>query len=217
MTEVASKSNDYVKRNPSIVPKGMTIKYDKDSFAGDDLALEPLYTYNGKKVDFQFGIRESDRPFLDPPKEVEHSYTDNNTLIHHGIKGMRWGVRRSRPSGSGGSVSSRVRKATPNQIGKAKSTADEGSKITKEGSNIAKSVGNMRKTRKREDLSKLSDSELKTIIDRMTLEQRYTTLSGSRVTKGQSYVVDTLDVVGSALAIGSSAAAIALAMKQMKG
>ena len=57
----------------------------------------------------------------------------SNILQHYGIKGMRWGVRRSRPSGSGGSVLSKVRKATPNQIGKAKSTADEGAKITKEG------------------------------------------------------------------------------------
>ena len=217
MAEVTSKSNDYIKRNPSIVPKGMTIKYDKDSFAGDDFALEPIYTYNGKKVDFQFGVRESDRPFLEPPREVEHSDNNADLLIHYGVKGMRWGVRRSRPSGSVGSVLSKVRKATPNQIGKAKSTVDEGAKITKEGSNIAKSVGNIRKTRKSEDPSKLSDTELKSRIDRMTLEQRYTTLSGSRVSKGQSYIVDTLDVAGSVLAIGSSAAAIALAMKQMKG
>lgn len=215
MAEVTSKSNDYIKRNPSIVPKGMTIKYDKDSFAGDDFALEPMYTYNGKKVDFQFGVRESDRPFLEPPREVEHSDNNTDVLIHYGIKGMRWGVRRNRSSG--GSVLSKVRKATPNQISRAKSTADEGSKITKEGSSIAKSVGNIRKTRKSEDLSKLSDAELKSRIDRMTLEQRYTTLNGARVSKGQSYIVDTLDVAGSVLAIGSSAAAIALAMKQMKG
>ena len=217
MTEVASKSNDYVKRNPSIVPKGMTIKYDKDSFAGDDLALEPLYTYNGKKVDFQFGIRESDRPFLDPPKEVEHSYTDNNTLIHYGIKGMRWGVRRSRPSGSGGLVLSKVKKASADQMEKTKSAADEAHKISKEGVSITKAIGSARKARRGEDLSKLSDAELKSRIDRMALEQRYSTLTGSQVSKGEVYARSALEVTGSILAIGSSAAAIALAMKQMKG
>ena len=127
----------------------------------------------------------------------------SNILQHYGVKGMRWGVRRSRSSGSGGSVLSKVRKATPNQIGKAKSTVDEGAKITKEGSNIAKSVGNIRKTRQREDLSKLSDTELRSRIDRMTLEQRYNTLSGSRVSKGQSYLVDAepvgLEFVGFAV------------------
>ena len=96
MAEVTSKSNDYIKRNPSIVPKGMTIKYDKDSFAGDDFALEPIYTYNGKKVDFQFGIRESDRPFLEPPREVEHSDNNTDALVHYGVKGMRWGVIRTK-------------------------------------------------------------------------------------------------------------------------
>jgi hypothetical protein len=54
----------------------------------------------------------------------------SNTLLHYGIKGMRWGIRRSNPSG-GGPISSRIKKTTPDQIGKAKSAADEGSKSPK--------------------------------------------------------------------------------------
>jgi hypothetical protein len=128
---------------------------------------------------------------------------------------MRWGIRRSNPSG-GGPISSRIKKTTPDQIGKAKSAADEGSKIAKEGVNITKSIGDIRSARRKEDFSNLSDSELRARIDRLTLEQRYATLSGSQVSKGQVYAKSAMEVTGSVLAIGSSAMAIALAMKKIK-
>ena len=118
----------------------------------------------------------------------------SNILQHHGIKGMRWGVRRSRPSGSGGSVLSKVKKASTDQMEKTKSAADEAHKISKEGVSITKAIGSARKARRGEDLSKLSDAELKSRIDRMALEQRYSTLTGSQVSKGEVYARSALEV-----------------------
>lgn len=98
MKELTDHCNDYIKRNPSVLPKGVSIKYDAKSFAGDDFALEPSYTYNGQKVDFTFGVKDRDRVFLEPPRDLEHSAIDS--LAHYGIKGMRWGVISKPPTSS---------------------------------------------------------------------------------------------------------------------
>ena len=219
MTEVTTKSNDYIKRNPSVIPKGMTIKYDKDSFAGDDFALEPLYTYNGKKVDFQFGIRERDRPFLDPPKELDHSAIFGESLTHYGVLGMKWGVRKDRKGSGYGSHLEPYRKKrlSSEKVGTARTVSNEGSNITSEGVRITKAVGNIRSANKTVDLSKMTDDELKILVARMNLEQQYANIASGQVSKGEVYTKNALEVTGSVLAIGSSAMAIALAMHKLKG
>lgn len=131
----------------------------------------------------------------------------SNILKHYGIPGMRWGIRRSTTSGVGGSTA---------KLGKAKTAADEGSKIAGEGVNITRSLGNAKAAKRKEDLSKLSDDELRSRINRMNLEQQYSNLNGSQVSKGQVYARSALEVTGSVLAIGSSAVAIVLAMKKIK-
>lgn len=136
-----------------------------------------------------------------PPSKPTNFVKENKELKHFGVKGMRWGIRRS----------------TPTQMSKAKTAADEGSRISKEGSNLVKTYGSVRNARKSEDLSKLSDAELKSKIDRMNLEQQYSNLNSSQVSKGQVYARSALEVAGSVLAIGSSAMTIALAMHKLKG
>ena len=138
----------------------------------------------------------------------------SNTLQHYGIKGMRWG-RRS--AGTGSSGGKHYKKMTEAQLNTAKSTTSTGSSIAKEGLNVHKSISDIRKTKHQEDLSKLSDAELNARIARMGLEQKYVSVSGGNVSKGESYVKSTLEITGSVLAIGSSAIGIALAMKQLKG
>jgi hypothetical protein len=123
----------------------------------------------------------------------------NNTLTHFGIKGMKWGVRR-----------------TDDQLARDKGRIETASSMVKEAKNINNSVSNIRSTSKSKDLSKMSDAELRAQVNRMNLEQQYSQLSSSQTSKGQSYVKNILDVAGSTLAIAGSAVTIALGVRELK-
>lgn len=125
---------------------------------------------------------------------------ENNTLQHHGIKGMKWGVRR-----------------TPEQLSRTKGHIDTASGMVKEAKNINNSVSNIRSTIKKKDLSKMTDQELNERIRRLNLEQQYSQLSSGKISKGENYVRNTLEIAGSTLAVASSAIAIAVGIKQLKG
>jgi hypothetical protein len=125
---------------------------------------------------------------------------------------MHWGVRR----GPKIQVQKDPKKKGPDKLGGAKTVTDKSTKIAEEAGKINKSIGDIRSTRRREDLSKLSDAELKARITRMNLEQQYSNLNGNQVSRGQSYAKSTLEIAGSVAAIGSSAIGIAVAIKQLK-
>lgn len=125
---------------------------------------------------------------------------ESATLQHHGIKGMKWGVRR-----------------TPEQLQRTKNHIDTASNMVKEAKNINSSISKIRTTVKKKDLSKMSDQELRDRVNRMNLEQQFSQLSSGKVSKGESYVRNTLEIAGSALAVTSSAVAIAVGIKQLRG
>lgn len=124
---------------------------------------------------------------------------ENNHLTHHGIKGMRWGIRR-----------------TPEQLGRIRGHVDTASGIVREAKNINNSISNIRSHTKRKSISQMSDSELKERVKRLNLEQQYSQLTSGNVSRGENYVRNTLEIAGSALAITSSAIAIAVGIKQLK-
>ena len=144
----------------------------------------------------------------------------NNELIHYGVPGMRWGIRRSRSLHFSPQIEKQFKKKNDTSVEKlkaAKTSSDHASKITEEGLKIHDAIRGAKAARRREDLSQLSDAELKAKITRMNLEQQYNNLNSNQVSKGQAYARSTLEIAGSVLAIGSSAVGIALAVKQLKG
>lgn len=176
---------------------------------------------------------------------MENTYvlTTNGELFHWGVKGMKWGVRRYQnkdgsltPAGQkryDRDVRENNAKKKDNRINidgpdpkrwvkedtsRAKGVVDSSSGMVRELKNIER---NTRPSPKKEkmDLSNMTDQQLRDRINRVNLERQYTETFGksTTVSKGREYVSDVLDTVGTVLTIGSSALAIALAIKELKG
>lgn len=170
--------------------------------------------------------------------------TSNKALYHHGVKGMKWGVRRYQ--NKDGTLTNAGKKRLDRDIrennakkkenrividgpdpkrwsredtSRSKRIVDSSSDMVKELKNIER---NTRKAPKKQkiDLSKMTDQQLRDQINRFNLEKQYTDLFGqsdTKISKGRQYVSNVLDTAGSVLAIGSSALGIALAIKELKG
>lgn len=158
----------------------------------------------------------------------------NLELYHHGIKGQRWGIRRFQ--NRDGSLTSQGKKRyrddegnlTPE--GKAhkeererKITLSSGglrksSEIARESSNIARKAERLHsdKQRKKMDVSKMSDQELRERVNRLNLERNYKNLMAEEKQAGKIYVSDVLEVAGNVLTIGASAATIAYTVSKMR-
>lgn len=168
---------------------------------------------------------------------------DNNQLYHHGIKGMRWGVRRYQ--NKDGSLTAAGKKRMYGEMFDSESKdLKERSKYTAEPHRWAKedtqrekrvldesasmtrnlktatdnSIRNAKNDRPKMDLSQMSDKQMRDEINRALLERQYNDMfAPQKSTKGRETVSKTLEVAGSVLAIGSSALGIALAIKELRG
>ena len=112
-----------------------------------------------------------------------------NELYHHGIKGMRWGVRRyQNPDGS------------RTALGKKR----ESSRNDKEKKARKADVKNRRT---------MSDADLKKRIERMKLEKEYKTLVDEDTAPGKKYVLEILSAVGKKTLTIAAAGALAYGVK----
>lgn len=93
-------------------------------------------------------------------------------IVHYGVKGMRWGVRKQHPTLSG----KRKGKADARRIYE---------KIA--GKKEAQSINPRRK-----QVSEMSDDELRKVVSRMQMERTYSQLTQKEVTKGRKFVNEVL-------------------------
>ena len=117
---------------------------------------------------------------------------DNNELYHHGVLGMKWGVRRT-PAQLGHKTSNKKKK--PIRLFSKKK------KI-----NTKKTDTNKIDTKtKKKKVSEMSDEELQTRISRMRLEQTYKQLqtdTGKKSTfDGKKFVMSVLEKSGEQMAV----------------
>ena len=138
-------------------------------------------------------------------------------LKHYGIKGMKWGVRRFQNSDGSLTADGKKRYSGDNlkdiqkQVNQGKNVVD-GVKKTK-----AKAVEKRTEKKIKDDLSQMSDKELRDIVNRLNMEERYMQVMKSRdVQVGKSKADKILDYAGTALTIGSSALSIMIAIKELQ-
>ena len=110
---------------------------------------------------------------------------DNNELMHHGILGMKWGVRRYQNK-DGSLTPAGKRRVQTGEIGKSSDSAVSSTSSHKRS------------------VKEMSDSELRDKISRMELEKRYKDLSKSseqaKTSKGKAFVMDVLEKSGKNIA-----------------
>ena len=141
-----------------------------------------------------------------------YNYYDDNELYHHGIKGMKWGVRR-----------------TPAQLGhdtggvdlqKAKKKVEAANTIVNESQNINRHVSNKKQKKMQkqqvQNAKAMTDQELRERVNRLNMEQQYARLTTEQMNAGKTNVDAVLNRVGTAVAITNSALAIALAVQKLK-
>lgn len=90
---------------------------------------------------------------------------NNNELMHYGVLGMKWGVRRNR------------------------STSGKRSGLFKKKAKVSPQP----QTSKKKSVKDMSDDELRKAINRLEMEKRYKDLSPKQVSKGKQFVNDFMN------------------------
>ena len=117
----------------------------------------------------------------------------DNELYHHGVKGMKWGVRKTPVRSSSGNT--RKQKSNTMSLFKKKKTTRNAS-VAKSSQAQTKSVKDM------------SDDELERKIERARLEQKYLELNPETVSRGRRIAKSVKDdiIVPAAVDIGKQVA-----------
>ena len=168
-----------------------------------------------------------------------------SSLQHWGIKGMKWGVRRYQnkdgtltdagkkrysrdiQDNKSKKKDNRIDTSTPDprrwareDLERTGRVIDTTSKIVKQAQDVERNTSS-KPTKKKLDLSNMTDKELSDRINREMLERRYNDLFAPeeelKVSKGREAVRDALDVAGTVLGVAGSAVSLALAINQLKG
>lgn len=149
----------------------------------------------------------------------------DSDLQHHGRLNQRWGIQNGPPYPLSRAIVTKVYGKNPLKrqkdssqtkkvdASKVKPTSDSVRTAVQATKNLKRDLN--RTSSKREDLSQMSDQELRDRINRMQLEENYNRLKNSReVSRGSEFVDKALDIIGDTALLAGSIASIILLFKK---
>lgn len=119
---------------------------------------------------------------------------DEEALEHHGVKGMKWGVRRDRSElrrANAGKADATTQKKSSQDSGGAKPDKgdEDGSQAATSQAPAGKNSLSGRRGTKI-DITSLSDNELRDLVNRINTEKTYAKLTAKEVSSGKKFVKD---------------------------
>ena len=142
-----------------------------------------------------------------------YNYYDDNELYHHGIKGMKWGVRRT-PAQLGHDTGKIDLQKTKKKVDAANTIVNETRNIN---NNVSKKQAKKVQKQKMSEVKSMSDQELRERVNRLNMEQQYIRMSSEQMNAGRANINSVLNNVGTVVNVASSALAIAVAIQKLKG
>lgn len=132
-------------------------------------------------------------------------------LDHSGIPGMRWGRRRFQNEDGSLTEEGKIRYGRYSEMNRdqkrlADKVAKERQNAATSGSNVARSGADIARTwksksTKNSPASKMSDDELRKVINRMNLERQYNQLTGADTRRGAEMAEKILMTTGAVIGI----------------
>lgn len=107
---------------------------------------------------------------------------EENELYHYGVLGMKWGVRKDRSRGGFEKKKKKARLVLESPFSQKKRQAESKTKAP-ESSSATKGI---------KKISDMSDDELRSLINRMQMEQQYKDLLPKKQEKGKSFAKNFL-------------------------
>lgn len=156
-----------------------------------------------KKKDKRFTVSFTpDVP--DSKKKIKHSDMSDDFIVHYGIKGMKWGVRKDRRGRGRVTVVD-----SDSKSGSSSSSGSDGSnRNSRRTQRALKRAGKTKVSEIKRDNSlksnpknrRMTDTELRRAIERMDLERRYAQAIGSDRKSGKQVVAEILKDSGKQIA-----------------
>lgn len=156
-------------------------------------------------------------------EELNNFVEQGDFILHYGIKGQKWGIRRyQNPDGSyteagkaryaDGKVSSGGEKLSSNDL---KSLSNSVRDVSNSVNMVRQSRGGV--PHKKRDLSNMSDDDLRKVVNRMNLESQYNNLKDTEdyYSSGKAKLDKALATVSTVAITASAALAAAASIKSL--